>query len=535
MIANKYVRFVVLQVVVILAAAPALMAMASKSKPAGAAKIDLSAIKSPIILKGGEAIAYRDPAVIYHDGVFRLFYTYITTKPNGKHYWQIAFSKSRDLIDWTQPSPITPLDQNLNFASPGNVVRFKGDWILCMQTYPTPNNEKYGNKNCRVWITKSKDLDNWTEPEMLMVKGPDVPVEDMGRLIDAYLIEDKDEPGKWWCFFDDNAANMSYSYDLKTWTYVNRIEAGENVCILIDGDEYLMFHSPKNGIGMKRSKDIKNWRDVGAETTKAGTGAITLGQKNWPWAQGRLTAGFVLDLRDDPRVGKYLLFFHGSGPEPEPIKFTTHCSLGLAWSDDLITWHWPGKKTGAPATAANQDRRIDFSAIKSPIVLKGDDDRAFRDPAAFYHDGVFRLYYTHWLKDNDGHRYSYTAVSKSTDLATWTAPRILTPKDLNLNFSSPGNVIRFGNEWILCFQSYPTPNDEKYGNEDCRLWITKSTDLEDWSEPEMLMVKGPDVPVEKMGRLIDPYLVQDKDKPGKWWCFFDDNAANMSYSHDLKT
>jgi hypothetical protein len=234
-------------------------------------------------------------------------------------------------------------------------------------------------------------------------------------------------------------------------------------------------------------------------------------------------------------VGKYLLFFHGSGPEPEPIKFTTHCSLGLAWSDDLNEWHWPGKKTPPPTTAASQDQRIDFSAIKSPIVLKGDDDRAFRDPAAFYHDGIFRLYYTHWLKDSDGHRYSYTAVSKSTDLVTWTAPRIITPKDLNLNFSSPGNVIRFGNEWILCFQSYPTPNDEKYGNEDCRLWITKSTDLENWSEPEMLMVKGPDVPPEKMGRLIDPYLVRDKDEPRRWWCFFDDNAANMSHTYDLKT
>jgi sucrose-6-phosphate hydrolase SacC (GH32 family) len=215
-------------------------------------KIDLSALKSPIIFRGDATTAYRDPAAIYQDGVFRMFYTYILTKENGKHYWGVAFSRSRDLIHWTKPKLITPLDQNLNFASPGNVIRFKNEWILCMQTYPTPNDEKYGNKNCRVWITRSNDLENWSEPEMLMVKGPEVPVEKMGRLIDAYLVEDKDEPGKWWCFFDDNAANMSYSYDLKTWTYFNRIEAGENVCVLVDGDEYLMFHSPANGIGMKR-------------------------------------------------------------------------------------------------------------------------------------------------------------------------------------------------------------------------------------------------------------------------------------------
>ena len=37
-----------------------------------------------------------------------------------------------------------------------------------------------------------------------------------------------------------------------------------------------------------------------------------LGEKDWPWTNGRLTAGFLLDLRKDPRVGKVLLFFHAS-------------------------------------------------------------------------------------------------------------------------------------------------------------------------------------------------------------------------------
>ena len=324
-------------------------------QPPETGPINFSAIKSPIIFKGDATIAYRDPACIYHNGVFRLFYTYILTEDDGKIYWCTAFSKSRDLIHWTKPKIITPKDLNLNFASPGNVIRYGDQWILCLQTYPTPNGEKYGNKNCRVWIMRSNDLETWSPAEMLMVKGPDVPVEKMGRLIDAYLVEDKDEPGKWWCFFDDNAANMSYSYDLKTWTYFNRIEAGENVCILVDGDEYVMFHSPKNGIAMKRSKDLKTWRDVGRKTGKHDTGPITLGQKDWPWAQGRLSAGFVLDLRDEPRVGKYLMFFHGTGPEGESVKFNTHACLGLAWSDDLIHWDWPGKNAASPALKAPFD------------------------------------------------------------------------------------------------------------------------------------------------------------------------------------
>ena len=81
---------------------------------------------------------------------------------------------------------------------------------------------------------------------------------------------------------------------------------------------------------------MKSWRDVGEP--------ITLGQKEWPWAQGRLTAGFVLDLRNEAAVGKYLLFFHGTGPEDESVIFNTHACLGLAWSDDLSRWDWPSKE-----------------------------------------------------------------------------------------------------------------------------------------------------------------------------------------------
>ncbi len=161
---------------------------------------------------------------------------------------------------------------------------------------------------------------------------------------------------------------------------------------------------------------------------------------------------------------------------------------------------------------------VDFSAFSSPVVFKGDAVTAFRDPAAVYHDGVFHLYFTLVKTEPDGKNFSYTAWSKNTNLAHWTEPKIFTPRDRNLNFCSPGNVIRFNNQWVLCLQTYPRPKGEKYGNKDCRVWIMRSDDLENWGPPERLMVKGPEVPVEKMGRLIDPYLVEDKDKPGKWWC-----------------
>jgi hypothetical protein len=97
----------------------------------------------------------------------------------------------------------------------------------------------------------------------------------------------------------------------------------------------LLFHSPGNGIGMKRSADLEHWRDQ--------EGPITLDQKNWPWAQGRLTAGFVLDLREVRGIGKYVMFFHGATREGRQ-RWDSHgdASLALAWSDDLRMWEWPG-------------------------------------------------------------------------------------------------------------------------------------------------------------------------------------------------
>jgi hypothetical protein len=168
--------------------------------------------------------------------------------------------------------------------------------------------------------------------------GPDVPQEKMGRMIDPFLLQDKDDAGKWWCFFKQKGkVSLSWSNDLKTWTYIKGEAAGgENPCVIRDGNDYVLYYSPSNGIGVKRSSDLKTWKDEGL---------LHLGQKEWPWSQGRLTGGFVLDLRNDPKVGKAILFFHGSDyKESDPRGgFDNFASLGIAWSTDLKTWEWPGK------------------------------------------------------------------------------------------------------------------------------------------------------------------------------------------------
>jgi hypothetical protein len=306
--------------------------------------IDFAAIPSPILFRGDATTAYRDPAAIYVDGWFYLYPTLIKVNPDKRVFSCVAWSKSRDLIHWTEPKIFTPLDPNLNYSSVGDIVRYGDEWVLCLQTYPRPNGERFGDANSRIWIMRSCDFENWGPPELLRVKGPDIPQAAMGRMIDPFLLASKDDPGKWWCFYKQNGISMSWSRNLRDWTYAGHVSAGENPCVIVDNNEYVLFHSPANGIGVKRSSDLTHWRDEGI---------LTLGQKTWPWAQGRLTAGFVLDLRRDPGVGKALMFFHGSDfPEDDPRGgFNNFASIGLAWSDDLKTWHWP---MGTPAAPGSQ-------------------------------------------------------------------------------------------------------------------------------------------------------------------------------------
>ena len=303
-------------------------------------KIDLESISSPILMMGNDNVGFRDPTLIYKDGIFYMYYSLVLTEEDEKIYWYVAYSKSEDLVSWSDPVTITQKNQNKNFGSPGNIVRFNDEWVLCMQTYVMPNftrkNElRMGNADCRIWITRSKDLENWSEPEKLWVMGDQV---DPGRLIDAYLLEDKDESGKWWCFYKRNGASYSYSYDLKNWVYEGNVASGENVCVLVLDDAYYMMHSPEIGMGVLKTKDFEKWDVVSDE--------ITLGQEDWGhWAGQRVTAGFVLDLRSDPKVGKYLMFFHGQGPAPKSTEIIdSGTDLGIAWSDDLINWQWPGKQ-----------------------------------------------------------------------------------------------------------------------------------------------------------------------------------------------
>ena len=281
------------------------------------------------IFRGDAKTAYRDPAALWADGRCHLFFTLVETEDDGAVHSYVACSESRDLQAWTKPRKITPKSDR-DYSSPGDVVRDGDEWVLCLQSYPRPGNRndgkvRYADGSARLFTMRSKDLVRWSAPELLRVKGPDVAEADMGRMIDPYLVRDGDG---WICFYKQNGASFSRSRDLRTWEYVGRTDAGENVCIVREGDAFTMVHSPHNGMRLKTSSDLLTWTDV--------PGEITLGQSGWPWARGRLTAGFALDAREVPGVGGWALFFHGSGPRAESEgDFDRNASIGMAFADSL--------------------------------------------------------------------------------------------------------------------------------------------------------------------------------------------------------
>ena len=131
---------------------------------------------------------------------------------------------------------------------------------------------------------------------------------------------------------------------------------------------------------------------------------------------------------------------------------------------------------------------FDFEALKrhSPILLRGDEYACCRDPTVYYRDGVFHLYCSYCtteFRDDGFTRYVQIGMTRSRDLMHFEPIRALTPKDVSLNYSSPGNIIFWRGKYRMCCQTYCCENGERTGNSRSKIWLTSSDDLEHWDYP----------------------------------------------------
>lgn len=276
--------------------------------------------------------AVRDPATILHEGKWHCFHTAVEQN-QGNYSLFVDVVTSFDLVGWSNPRRLTA--SGLNFSSPGNILRRGDEWVLCVQSYPTKPGQAYGSDESRLWTMKSRDLEHWDAPVLLQPQGCQANWGRGRRQIDPYLVE---HDGKLWCFYkNDGQLGLLVSDEGQNWREAspdrpvlsqNQTPDGstvENPCVVRDGTEWVLFFAPcreGRGIGVARSEDLLNWREVRYLDFPA-----------LPWAPGGPTAAMVLETGG--AMGRWTMFFHGDREAPHGA------ALGVAWSDDLEHWRCP--------------------------------------------------------------------------------------------------------------------------------------------------------------------------------------------------
>ena len=87
----------------------------------------------------------------------------------------------------------------------------------------------------------------------------------------------------------------------------------------------------------------------------------------------------------------------------------------------------------AGSTSAETDSQL-LRVLTSPVLFRGDAQTAYRDPLILRADGTFWMFFTLITHDAGGRPYWQTAYSRSSDLAHWSAPVSVTPRDRKLNY-----------------------------------------------------------------------------------------------------
>lgn len=259
-------------------------------------------------------LARRDPAAVDADGILHVFHTVVRTSASPPEMW-IEVTTSIDLRSWTTPRQVTPPVPGRNFSSPGNVVRWRDEWVMCLQSYPIRPGEEYGDETCRLWLSRSRDLVEWSTPEPLRISGSTASL----RRIDPFLVIDGGrvlclhkargeiailqasslDPGSEWTALDEGRPVFTAALTPDGSTV-------ENPAVVQDGVGWVLIAAAVRagrGILLARSDDPTTW-DPGRY----------LDLPVLPWAPGGPTAATVIPTprRADP----WTMLLHGDGPGP---------------------------------------------------------------------------------------------------------------------------------------------------------------------------------------------------------------------------
>ncbi len=286
--------------------------------------MDLKKLSNPIWKRSDNL---RDPSVWKSVDGYHLFYSRYSnndwTKPEN---WSIAHVITKDFVTFEEDRDISAK----GFASPGDVIRWKGKYILPYQSYP--------EVPTMLCYSTSDDLENWSKPVFFLEEAVHLPWNQANRVIDPTFVT---EGERLHCFFvgtdrvhyasATNLVGHAYTDDpeLKGWTIttvdsplIGTCEDGpdgaENVTVFRNNNEWVMIYSEglkSQHLAYITSKDLIHWGNKGK---------ITISEQSW--MSTRYGAPYV--WKEDEYWVMILMGEDGN----------SHTTFGLLTSKDGIIW-----------------------------------------------------------------------------------------------------------------------------------------------------------------------------------------------------
>lgn len=239
--------------------------------------LKLLAISNPVITREPDEAA-RDMAILSEGGTLYCFYSSVTSDRH-RYQWCLDTTETGDGVNWAPSRRLTT--SQLNYSSPGNIIRHRDEYVMCVQSYPSKDGDGCGSEASRLWLMKSKDLVSWDEPEPMRPEGCQADWTESHRQIDPYIVE---FDGRFWCFCKvSGQLSVLVLDDMTQWTEgcPNRPVLGkdqppdhmglENPCVVRKDNAFVMFFSPcrpGRGVGIAYSDDLLKWRDVHGDQSR---------------------------------------------------------------------------------------------------------------------------------------------------------------------------------------------------------------------------------------------------------------------------
>jgi sucrose-6-phosphate hydrolase SacC (GH32 family) len=272
----------------------------------------------------------RDPAVLPVPGGYQIFYSRLAgTNWANPASWTIARVFTKDFRSYEPHTDLSPHGH----ASPGDIVKWHGRYILPYQTYPT--------HPARLCFAESADLRDWSAPKIFLEEAARLPWNTLGRVIDPSLVVDGDVMH---CFFvgSRNVTNgtriiranllghaITRDPALREWEILSRDapllglserapDGVENVMVFRTGDHWTMIYSEglaKQHLAITTSPNLRSWSP-----------GIPLEFPSQKWMSRKHGAPFVWQ-----EGGRWRMILMGEGAD----RRTT---FGLLESGDARNW-----------------------------------------------------------------------------------------------------------------------------------------------------------------------------------------------------